>query len=303
MGTLRSLVEHIPQSFLEPVVRVRRDNALVRRCTDWFADRLRSRDTVIRAGIGAGLRFNSGRSNSSYFAGAAEPDVQRALIAVLKPAMTFYDIGAHLGFYTVIAASIVTVEGRVLSFEPLPDNQSLLKHNIAINRFSNIRHLPIALGAEDGEARFLVSSDLSQGTLAASQRRLELCSGEIAVNARRLDSLISEDQIPPPDVVKMDIEGGEIAALSGATHMLTTSRPVLVIELHDTASPVANLLVRHGYETCLLGSAHPVEQSSGNTHMVAVPSERGDCRQLLQEFRDLEFPRCERCRATDTDIR
>src|SRR5262249_16836405 len=150
------------------------------------------------------------------------------------------------------------------------------------------------LGAENGDGRFLISGvNSSWGMLATYQPRPQQWRREIAVRVKQLDTLISDCEIPAPDVVKMDIEGGEVAALAGALIMLKTFSPVLVIELHDTATPITKLLTRHGYKTCLFGSHAPVGLARGCAHIVAVNSGREDCEELLERFRDSGFPRCE----------
>lgn len=74
---------------------------------------------------------------------------------------------------------------------------------------------------------------------------------------------------------------------------------MLVIELHDTSAAVMRELNRHGYEACLFGSRVPIEHVSGNVHAAAVPSERANCGELLERFRNPGFPRCERCLGTE----
>jgi len=138
--------------------------------------------------------------------------------------MTFYDIGANFGLFSLVATRIVGPEGAILSFEPLPENYRVLEHNVSLNGFRNVRCLPIALGADDGEGRFLVWADRSLGiwgVLAAGQKQRGQRIREITVEVRRLDSMIGEGEIPPPHVAKMDIDGGEVAALAGAANMLS----------------------------------------------------------------------------------
>jgi FkbM family methyltransferase len=294
---LPRLVDHLPRSVVRLARHAREKSWLVRSCTDWFADQLRSQDGTIRAGIAAGLRFNTGRSNAKWFEGTAEPDVGQALADLLRPRMTFYDIGAKFGIFSVLAARIVGPAGAVVSFEPMPENFRLLVYNARLNNFLNIRCLPTALADHDGEGLFLVAADPSQGALATNQCRPDEFVREVRVEVRRLDSLMADRQVPPPDIVKMDIEGGEVAALAGAGKLLTTARPILVVELHETAEAVARVLARQNYKACLFGSRVPVGLLTGNAHIVAVPSELDNCAGLLERFRDPNFPRCDRCRS------
>jgi FkbM family methyltransferase len=293
------IVDRLPRSLVRLARDARGKSQLVRSCTDWFADQLRHQDRTIRAGIAAGLRFNTGR-NITWLERGAEPDVEQALADILRPHMNFYDIGARFGIFSVLAARIVGPGGAVVSFEPLPANFQLLVYNAGLNNFFNIRCLPIALADYDGEGAFAVASDPSQGMLTANQFRPDECVREVRVQVRRLDSLIADRQVAAPDVVKMDIEGGEVAALAGAANLLGTVRPILLVELHQTAEGVARVLARHNYKVCLIGSRARVELVTGNVHIVAVPSELDNCDELLERFREPDFPRCDRCRSVPT---
>ena len=297
MQILARIVERVPRPFFEAAVRVRNLSPFLAGRTQWLADRLHKSDVMIRTGLAAGLRFTAGRSNVAYLAnGTLEPDTEQALAEVLRPKMTFYDVGGHFGLHSLIAARIVGPLGSVLSFEPLRENQSLFEHNVRLNNFGNIRCIPVAVGDRDCESTFLLSSCLSCGALADQPWSPEGCVGEVAVEVRRLDTLIAEGKIPSPQVVKMDIEGGETAALAGAENLLATARPILIIELHETAEAVSHVLTRHRYAACPIGSRAPIERMIGNVHIIAIPSEHADCGKLLERFGDPSFPICYRCR-------
>lgn len=297
MSRLGRVVERLPPSWIEFAVQARREHPVVRYTTDWLADRLRYHDSLIRTGIGAGLQLSTGRSNRIYNTdGYMERDVAQALVDTLQPGTNFYDVGANLGVYSLLAARIVGSNGSVVAFEPLPENSRLLEHNANLNNFTNIRCMGVAVGAEDGEAEFLVSADPSWGMIRDVARHRPADSvGELTVRVGRLDSLMRQHKLPLPHVVKMDIEGGEVAALVGANRMLAKQRPILVIELHATAVPVMRILAHHDYSVSLFGGGAPVERADGNCHAVAIPREHQDCDSLLQRFQSPDFPRCERC--------
>jgi len=89
---------------------------------------------------------------------------------------------------------------------------------------------------------------------------------------RRLDSLISSG-LPKPDFVKMDVEGGEVDILTGATKMLQDSRPLLLIELHGTNEAVAAILEKQNYSIQVLGTTQEIREAHWNSHIVATPLE------------------------------
>lgn len=303
MARLGRVVESLPTSWIDLAVRARREHPTLRRSTDWLANQLRYHDSLIRTGIGAGLQISTGRSNRIYTAdGHMERDVAQALVETLQPATNFYDVGANFGVYSLLAARIVGSSGSVVSFEPLPENCRLVEHNARLNNFTNIRCFGVAVGAEDGEARFAVSSDPCWGMILDTDRHHRYPAdyvGDITVPVGRLDTLMRQNQLPSPDVIKMDIEGGEVAGLIGAERLLAEQRPIIIIELHSTAVPVVSVLTQHGYKVCLLGSRVPVERADGNCHAVAIHREHEDCDSLQERFQAPDFPRCERCERCD----
>lgn len=85
-------------------------------------------DTTISHGIGAGLLFNSSGAFPSRALGTVETEVQDALAELLRPGDVFYDVGANVGYFTIIAARLVGPEGRVVAVEPQPEAVKRLQH-------------------------------------------------------------------------------------------------------------------------------------------------------------------------------
>ena len=253
---------------------------------------------TVRHGVAKGLVFNSGHSNVSYeFAlGALEPDSEQAALTLLRSGMTFYDIGANLGWLSLIAARLVGPSGKVVSFEPLDTNVRIVEHNLRANGFDNAAVIAIALGNTDGPAQFLRSSDPSWGMLAGSGLKPGDFVAETTVTVRRLDNAVREFRLPPPQMMKIDVEGGEVDVLRGAEKTIATSRPVMLIELHDTNAAVADILRHYHYETSLPGSVVAIEDAPGNVHVFAIPREHPDRADLLRIFQDPAFPQCVRCK-------
>jgi FkbM family methyltransferase len=234
----------------------------------------------IRRGLGKGLLLDVGDGPVGYLIGDPEPDVNLALGALLGPGLTFYDIGANVGYYTLIGARLVGPAGRVIAFEPAPQNLARLRHNVALNHLGNVAVRVEALGDADGAASFALAADPTQNKLAAQTKASDRIVGRVGVNVRRLDGLIEAEKLPLPDFIKMDIEGGEVKALIGARETLRQSRPALVIELHDTAREVTSLLGELGYRIYTLMPRREL----GALHIVALPKERADLRGRIAEF-------------------
>ncbi len=103
-------------------------------------------------GPAAGMRMRAGRSNPGYALGTTEPALQRLLFQELRAGGVFFDIGANVGFFTLIGARCLSPSGMVYAFEPLPDNVSALRHNLDINRLSHVAVMPEAVADQCGSA-------------------------------------------------------------------------------------------------------------------------------------------------------
>jgi FkbM family methyltransferase len=239
---------------------------------------------VILRGAGQGLRFNVAGSHSGFILGNHEPEVQQLLAAILRPGMVYYDAGANVGFFAVIAARLVGPSGQVVCFEPLPDNARQIEHNARLNGFSNILILCDALGGSNRTEVFQTSAEPTWGMLATVGKAPDRASGQIKVNVQTLDSIEARERLRPPDVFKMDIEGAEAEALGGAMRTLQASRPILVVELHRTNAAVLSILESLEYESAVLGSPAAVQDVNWDANIVAVPRERRDLLESAARF-------------------
>lgn len=274
MSLLLRLVGKLPRSWITAVSRSQWRHPVFQRAFRFCAGRLQGQDGVIQQGIGKGLRFNTGPANAGYLLGTAEPEVQTALATFLHRGMVAYDIGANVGFYTLIAARLVGAEGRVVAFEPLAANLLSLRHNLSLNAMDSVLVREEAVGNEDGTARFVVSGEVTLGHLASLGKSLETGATVHTVAVRRLDSLLREGSLPAPGFLKIDVEGAEADVLAGGQALLESVRPVLLIELHGTNEPIADALDRLRYHVVALGQSEPPRQARWNSHLVAVPCEQ-----------------------------
>ncbi len=134
------------------------------------------------------------------------------------------DVGANVGVMTFLAASCVGPGGRVIAVEPNPDNVQLLYRGIVLNQFTNVEVLPLA--AADRRAVFSLSG--------RSNTELVDLEGPDVIGRLAQSAVLDEmlHNLPRLDLVKMDIEGGEPAALRGLRHLVTTHRPTLIVEFN-----------------------------------------------------------------------
>lgn len=152
---------------------------------------------------------------------AKEKDYLLGFLQELKRGDIFWDIGGNIGIYSIFSAHRIGQGGKVFSFEPEKKNRTLLERNLKLNQLSNVTSLPYALGDEDGEAILYPSAGASIGKHSLIFRTdKKLKPQGLAVPLRKGDSLVQQGQIPPPTVVKLDVEGGELKVLRGMTETL-----------------------------------------------------------------------------------
>jgi FkbM family methyltransferase len=236
---------------------------------------------VILHGAGRGLRFNAADSHSAFILGNHEPEVQELLESVLRPGMTYYDVGANVGFFAMIAARMVGPSGRVVCFEPLPQNATQIEYNARLNNFENVSVRCEALGGSNRSDVFNTSAEPTWGRLSTTGKAPEQASGQITVNVRTLDSLLAGAEVPRPDLIKMDIEGAEVEALNGALAAFKTVRPMFVIELHRNNDAVTAVLDKLGYVAAVLGSSVSVHDVAWDANIIAVPREHPELLESL----------------------
>jgi FkbM family methyltransferase len=158
-----------------------------------------------------------------------EPLESKAFSCLCKPGDTVLDLGANIGWYSVLAASIVGSAGSVLAFEPDERNTRLLQMNVAVSdQHSIIKIYPYAVGENEGEAQFYKSeTNLGDHRLFSDGMSRETCS----VNVITLDSFFSGENQKLPEIVKSDTQGSEAKILKGAKTLFSNGwRPVMILE-------------------------------------------------------------------------
>jgi FkbM family methyltransferase len=194
-------------------------------------------ETTVAGGVLQGARFQLDlRSEKDYWLGTYELELQAAVRDWVKPGMTAYDVGANIGYITVMLAQAVGAAGRVFSFEALPANVERLRSNVALNPLANVTAIHAAVVALPSPVKFLLHASHGMGKATGSAGRDESYSGTIEVPGITLDHFVYEQGYPPPDVIKMDIEGGETLALPGAARTLRKARPLIFLELHGESA-------------------------------------------------------------------
>ena len=196
---------------------------LVPRGTEWVK---------IQQGFAKGLwiRIDISRERS-WWAGTHEPAIQKILRQIVGEDTVLYDVGAHIGFFSLPAARIAA---RVIAFEPDPENAARLRAHVVRNRLGHkIEVLETALWSDTAPSiTFRTGVPRSQGGVACEGHQPVLATGSlIQVRATRLDDFASGG-MPAPQIIKVDVEGAALEVLIGALETIRTSRSTLIIEVH-----------------------------------------------------------------------
>ena len=137
-----------------------------------------------------------------------------------------YDIGAHVGFYTLLASQLVGPDGRVIAFEPVRRNLNYLRRHLEINHCVNVVVIEAAVSDRSGTAPFSQGVDYSQGYLSQTK-------DDIMVNTVSIDELVMSGEIPAPDYIKIDVEGAELFVLRGAKSTLSNCNVEIFLATHS----------------------------------------------------------------------
>lgn len=194
-----------------------------------------------------GWRWVVGAGNHAYWLGVHEYAKQRVFERWLTPGCVFFDIGAHAGYYSLLAARLVRPGGQVVAFEPLPRNFAYLRKHLRLNGANTVTTIDAAVTESAGEATFQQGVEGSMGRVTAG--------GDLHVRTVALDGLVARGTIPPPDVIKLDAEGSEYRALSGARQTLAAHKPVLFLATHgaEVHARCLELLRELGYHVEAVG--------------------------------------------------
>jgi FkbM family methyltransferase len=265
----------VPSRWVERLGAFQRRSPQGQRLVAVLTGPMRRRDLRVLGGHAAGLRINLGGSALAYLTGRAEPNVQETLVSVLRPGDVVYDVGANVGFFTMLCARLVGPEGRVYAFEPMPANAAALRHNLALNGLDNVEVVEAAASDVNGTATLLVSRWSAFHRLEGEGFRSRTWQDETTLEVRtmRLDEFATRPGVRPPRLVKMDVEGAEPEVIHGLEGLLTgEAKPLVLCELHGENPRYVKLLASLGYGVRSVDGPEPVETAHYNVHTLAEPT-------------------------------
>lgn len=215
---------------------------------------------------------------------------------LLRPGDVVADAGANFGIYTVIAAKLVGADGRVLAFEPNAGVMPVLRRNVELNGFTNVRLFQEALSDSEGRVQLYHYADLGPVGYAIAPGETG-DKGSETVTTVSLDAALQREELTRVDFLKLDIEGAELAALRGAKELFDRCRPVIVFELNPEAAARFGLaadaawrhleaLDYHFFTLSEAGKLHramspPPEKSWGFQNIIALHADH------MERFREM----------------
>jgi FkbM family methyltransferase len=208
--------------------------------------------------------------NVAFF-GTYEPELREIFRAVLPIGGIALDIGANVGWHTLLMARLVGENGRVMAAEANPSVRNRLQDNLNFNRFGQVEVLPYAIADSEGTVDFygpeVDDAESANGYVITDGA--EAKNGIIRVETRRIDSIVSAVKIDRLDLVKIDVEGFEWPVLRGGEQTIAKLRPHIIFEYDAESSPrgrgdprvIAEFFRRHRYRLFEIGrtSAPSVE--------------------------------------------
>ncbi len=223
----------------------------------------KSRVMPILQGRLRGKKWIVGAGEHGYWLGSYEMNKRQAFEAEIEPGTVIYDIGANVGYFSLLAAVLTGKEGKVFAFEPLPRNIEFLRKHIALNKMEQISVIEAAVSDHSGEAYFDLGASSAMGHLSEA--------GEMRVRMVCLDEMLNKGDLLPPDYIKLDVEGAEYEVLLGARHLLETHRPVIFLDTHNRKAHhlTIALLEEIGYRFKILDGRDMQE----TRELVAYPEE------------------------------
>jgi FkbM family methyltransferase len=215
------------------------------------------RTDVVEVATPRGLKLYVDPSDpigGSLSSGAYEPHVIRVFEAEVGPGMRVLDIGANVGFFTMLAAQLVGPGGRVLAIEAMAENALMLEAGRIANGFDNVTVMQVAASDEPG--LLALNSSYSNGEVSALSRDAQRILAGKAVTAMPLD-LVAGERV---DFIKIDVEGAEGSALRGLHKTIARDHPTIISEFTPSRMPGVSSCSGEDYLRFLTGHGYNLSE-------------------------------------------
>jgi len=204
--------------------------------------------------------------------GVWDPSLTKFIQSNLSSGDVFVDVGAHVGYFTLLASRRVGPSGTVLAIEPNPFALDQLRQNVERNDLRNVLVVPTACGASRGAVKLYLHSE-SNSSMASMYPGEATASSAVEVPCTKLDELCQQRGVQRMKLVKVDVEGAELFVLRGMTRIMREMRPGIVLELHpqlleDVGTPLDAVMA------LLREFDYVLEPLGGHSNYVCRPVDR-----------------------------
>lgn len=173
------------------------------------------------------------RAQKAYWLGTYEPEIKSILKKIIKKSDIVYDVGAHLGYFSLMSSVFCGKQGQVFCFEPNPENFEIIQKNIELNKIENIFPVKLAITNKKGKISFQKTNSSSQGHVIGSLGETDFDKKNIIeVKSNTIDNFCLTELNPCPDIIKIDVEGEELNVFKGMRQVLEKVKPIVVCEIH-----------------------------------------------------------------------
>jgi FkbM family methyltransferase len=249
----------------------------------WFSYGLRRRlgakKITIRTNWGSmlELHFTDISASPMYFGNYEEQETQK-IVKHVKDGMTAFDIGANIGYFTLLMAELAGPSGCVFAFEPNPMMYSRLQSNIALNPQlddGRVKAMPVALGKEEGLSSFFCPILGHEGVGGLKDVQRAPVSKAINVEVDTLDNIATKHNIKRLDFLKIDVEGGEYDIFKGSEYVLRELRPIILFEACELNTTPYGYRVFQELQY-LEQRGYTVKQAGFGYNFIAVPASKNE---------------------------
>jgi FkbM family methyltransferase len=233
-----------------------------------FHPRLMPEERLVTATLDQGFRMRldleDAEQRKVYFFGHYHERYEAALVArLLDPGEVFWDVGANVGYFALLAAAAVGPDGQVVAFEPGTAALARLTENVSLNPFNHIKIFNLAVSDAEGQAMLYRADDIADSSASLFAAAAGAAAGEVCRTVA-LDDFLKNENLAAPDFIKLDVEGAELAALRGAAGILAGHRPLLLVEMEEknlraagaSKAAIQSFLQDFGYRAAHLRKGH-----------------------------------------------
>src|SRR3989440_1832756 len=167
-------------------------------------------------------------TSQQFLRGTYEAYMQDAFAKFIRPSDVVYDIGAHAGYHSLLCGLLVGSTGRVFAFEPHPLNCDSIQKQLRLNPTVNVTLMPFALAHLDAMDCFDTRAGRSQTHISNID--------DLSAEAKSIDHLVETGVLPPPNLIKIDVEGHEESVLRGGMKTIASNRPIVLCDHNDSST-------------------------------------------------------------------